>query len=126
MLGWLLKIINPISSITKQIIDWKVKQANAQTEQERIKAEVEIATLEAQKQVLLAEQTNPFTRMVRPLWAFAFIIYTWKVVVWDKVLGWGVTDPLDANMWGLMMVIAGAYFISRSAEKVVNKIWGIK
>jgi hypothetical protein len=123
MLGWLVSLINPVRSITEQLVKWKLKQADAKTEQARIEAEVEIATLEAQKQVVLAEQSNFFTRMVRPLWAFAFIIYTWKIVVWDKVLGWGVTDPLDKNMWGLMMVIAGAYFISRSAEKVVNKIW---
>lgn len=126
MLRWLLSLINPIKSVTKQIIDWKIKQSDAQTEQQRIEAEVQIANLEAQKQILLAEQSNFLTRMVRPLWALPFVIYTWKIVVYDKVMGWGVTDPLDEKMWGLMMLIAGAYFISRSAEKVVNKIWGLK
>lgn len=123
MIGWLLKLINPIRAITKQIVDLKVKQVNAETEQQRIAAEVELAALEAQKQLLIAEQSNFMTRMVRPLWALAFIIYTWKVIVWDKVFGLGVTDPLDEKMWGLMMLVAGAYFIGRSSEKIINRIW---
>src|SRR5262245_29482258 len=44
--------------------------------------------------LLAAEQGNAFTRWVRPAWAAPFVIYTWKVVVWDKVLGLGATDAL--------------------------------
>jgi len=101
----------------------RLEAVNAETEQKRIEAEENIKALEVQRDVLIAEQSNPVTRWVRPLWALAPIIYTWKIFVWDKVLGWGVTDPLDERMWGLMMLIAGSYFVSRSAEKIVNRIW---
>ena len=32
--------------------------------------------------------------MIRPLLALPVIIYLWKVIVWDKVLAWGTTDPI--------------------------------
>ena len=44
--------------------------------------------------VILAEQGRWYTAIVRPLLALPIVIYFWKVIVWDKVLGWGVTDPI--------------------------------
>jgi hypothetical protein len=60
--------------------------------------------------------------MVRPLFALPFILFTWKVVVWDKLLGWGITDPLDPKMWGVFMLVVGAYFGGRTVERATNII----
>jgi hypothetical protein len=35
--------------------------------------------------------------MIRPLLALPVIVYLWKVIVWDKVLGWGTTDAIAGN-----------------------------
>ncbi len=70
-----------------------------------------------QTQIILAEQNKWYTAMIRPLLALPIIIYVWKVVVWDKVLGWGVTDPLDQTMGWVLTTIVGAYFIGRAFEK---------
>jgi hypothetical protein len=43
-------------------------------------------------------------------------------VVYDKVLGWGTTDPLDPNMWNVFMAMVVAYFGGRSAEKVATTV----
>jgi hypothetical protein len=83
---------------------------------------------EVNAQVVIAEQGNWVTRSVRPLFALPFILFTWKVIVWDKLLaGWthGNTDPLDPQMWGVFMSIVIAFFGGRSVEKVADKIAGV-
>ena len=72
--------------------------------------------------ILKSEQGNWMTRWVRPVWAMPFILFTWKVVVWDKLLGWGTTDALDPRMWSVFMLMVAAYFGGRSAEKVATTI----
>ena len=48
------------------------------------------------------------------------IIYFWKVIVWDKVLGLGTTDPITGMIadWTGMIIIA--YVGGRSIEKVAR------
>lgn len=76
--------------------------------------------LEAKKlqaQIVIAEQNHWYTAMIRPLIATPIIIYMWKTIVWDKVLGWGVTDPLGSELSWAFTAIIGAYFIARPFEK---------
>ena len=76
------------------------------------KKEIE-AEIEARKQasaVIIAEQGRWYTACIRPLFAAPFIIFAWKIVVWDKVLKLGSTDPLDPNMWSVFLTVVGAYF----------------
>ena len=81
---------------------------------------VEMREQELKTELLVAEQGNWMTRWVRPAFALPFVIFTFKVIVWDKVLGLGTTDALDPNMWSVFMVIVGAYFGGRSIEKVAR------
>lgn len=58
----------------------------------------------------------------RALVCWAFAIFVLKVVVWDTVLGWGVTPPLKgmvADWGGAVMVM---WFGGRTVEKVA-RIW---
>jgi hypothetical protein len=71
-------------------------------------------------QVVIAEQGRWYTALPRPLFAFAFIIYVWKVVVFDKVLGLGATDPLSGDVAQWAMIVLTAYFGGRSIEKVAR------
>jgi hypothetical protein len=59
-------------------------------------------------------------RKPRPLFAAKFIIYVWKVVVWDKVLGLGTTDALSGDMSQWAMAVVTAYFGGRTLEKVAR------
>jgi Na+/glutamate symporter len=81
---------------------------------------VEQRERELDVELVKTEQGNWFTRMVRPLWAMPFVIYTWKVVVWDKVLGLGATDALTGFAATLALTIATAYFGGRTIEKVAR------
>lgn len=84
--------------------------------------DVEAQEREIQAKMVIAEQGNVITRSVRPLMAAPFIIFSWKVIVWDKVLGWGTTDPLDPKMWGVFMLVVGAYMGGRVIETGTSKI----
>ncbi|MGC1464308.1 MAG: hypothetical protein WA792_01100 [Pseudolabrys sp.] len=89
---------------------------------------VEQRESELAAQTVVTEQGRWFTALPRPLFAFAFVIYVWKVVVFDKVLGFwtnGTTDPLSGEMSQWAMIVLTAYFGGRSIEKVA-KILGKK
>lgn len=84
------------------------------------------AEIEARKSantVIIAEQGRWYTAMIRPLLAFPVIIYLWKVIVWDKVLGLGTTDAIggDVGVWAGMIVTT--YVGGRSLEKIAMTIW---
>jgi hypothetical protein len=83
-----------------------------------IEGQIEARKVEAS--ILREEQGWWVTALIRPLLALPFIIFTFKVVVWDKVFGWGVTDALDARMWDVFMLVVGAYFGGRTIEKVAR------
>lgn len=117
MFSFLMGLINPISAIAKGLTEAKVKSLDAETEQQRIAAEVVVDQLEARQAVLIAEQGSFVTRWIRPMFALPFIIYNFKVVVYDSVFGLGVTAELSNSYWQLQMIVFGAYFLTRGLEK---------
>src|SRR5215813_12067748 len=54
----------------------------------------EIEARRSANALIIAEQGRWYTAIIRPLLAAPVIIYLWKVIVWDKVLGLGTTDPI--------------------------------
>ncbi len=56
--------------------------------------------------------------MIRPLFAAPFIIFAFKVVVWDKVLRLGVTDALDPNFWSVFQTIVVSWLGLSAVERV--------
>jgi purine nucleoside phosphorylase len=81
---------------------------------------VEQRERELATQLVISEQGRWHTALPRPLFAFAFVIYAWKVVVWDKVLGLGTTGTLSEDMGQWATIVLTAYFGGRSIEKVAR------
>ena len=82
--------------------------------------EADIAARAEATRLLIAEQGHWYTAIIRPLFAAPFVIFAFKVVVWDKVLGWGVTDALDPNMWSVFQAIVVSYFGATAVERVAR------
>jgi hypothetical protein len=125
VLGWLGNLLG--GPFAKAAVDAYRAKLSAENTSEKIAADlaareldVETRERELATQTVIAEQGRWYTALPRPLFAFAFIIYVWKVVVFDKVLGWGTTDPLsdDVSQWA--MIVLTAYFGGRSLEKVAR------
>jgi hypothetical protein len=103
--GWL----DPISKIVGQIADAKVAMRNAQTEDERIASQERVNALNARRDILLATARSDW--WIRAGFALPFVIYNAKLVVWDKVLALGSTDPLSPDLKEIQMVCIGFYFL---------------
>jgi hypothetical protein len=125
MWQWLASFLTgPI--VNGAIAAYKAK-LDATNSQDRIAADLaakEIeAEIEARKQasaIILAEQGRWYTAIIRPLLAAPVIIYFWKVLVVDKVLGLGITDPITGMIADWTGMIITANVGGRSIEKVAR------
>jgi len=125
VLTWLGNLLG--GPFAKAAVDAYRAKLTADSTSEKIAADLAARELslnererELATQILLAEQGRWYTALPRPLFAAAFILYAWKVVVWDKVLGWGTTDPLSGDVAQWAMIVLTAYFGGRSLEKVAR------
>lgn len=123
MIGLVLKWLTGggIAAIGTELRGAYEAKLRATNDRERVEAEERIARLEAQQSVLIAEQGRWLTAWVRPAIALPFVVYLWKLVIYDKVLAWGSTDNLSPELWNLMMVVMGAYFLTRPIETVLRR-----
>ena len=86
--------------------------------------EAEISARKEASATIIAEQGRWYTAIIRPLLALPIIIYFWKVIVWDKVLGLGATDPLTGMVSDWAGTIVTAYVGGRTVEKVARTLGG--
>jgi hypothetical protein len=131
LFGWLGNLV--AGPLLQKALDAYRAKLTADNAAEKIAADLaarELAVEQREKEVdakiVIAEQGRWYTALPRPL--FAFIIYVWKVLVWDKVLAFwthGVTDSLSGGVAQWAMIVLTAYFGGRSLEKVA-RIWGRK
>jgi hypothetical protein len=125
LLGWLGQLLG--GPFAKAAVDaYRAKLASDNTS-EKVAADLAARELDIEQreqdvaaQVVVAEQGRWYTALPRPLFAAAFIIYTWKVVVWDKVLGLGSTPALSGEVAQWATAVLTAYFGGRSLEKVAR------
>lgn len=82
--------------------------------------QAEIAARHAAKEVIIAEQGHWYTAVIRPLFALPFVIFAWKVIVWDKVLKMGTTDAIDPNMWSVFMAVVASYFGLSAIDRIAK------
>ena len=105
-LGGIKGLLGLGTSIAGAIADAKIAAINAGTEAERIKAEERVKALEAR-----ARTHGRFESFARFAFAAPFIVYLWKLLVYDKVLSLGATDGLSGTLEYLLFVIVGYYFL---------------
>lgn len=139
LLGLIPGAFTTINGITNAISNERIRKIDAVTDQERIRADERIKSLEAKRSVLVAEagmsRTNAFLRA--SIGASVAIVIA-KLEVWDKVVGSFAgcagpmgsalecaifrTDPLDANQWAIITAVVGFYFLYEGAVNVTRII----
>jgi len=118
MFNFILKIIGiGLPSIIEQITKERTKQANAKTEQEKIQSEERIKVLESKREIILQSQKGKVEQWVRVAFAFPFIAYIWKLILWDKVFGLGSTDNLSPTLEYVMWTVLSGYFILSGLDR---------
>jgi hypothetical protein len=76
---------------------------------------------------LVAGEANPAARLVRryepdKLMGYCVAVYFCKLLVWDKVLGLGTTDPLAGFASVTSNLVVSFYFVKRGFENVARII----
>ena len=132
--GLISGIFGTVNHVTDALTNEKIALANAQTDNERIAAQERVNTLTLKRDVMISE--GAFTRLnvvMRFCLALCVLVIMAKIFIWDKSIGpfFGcvgrltapealecrsfVTDPLDPNLWHVVMVVIGFYFLSEAA-----------
>jgi hypothetical protein len=110
-------VLTGISNDLKEAYQAKLDAGN---DKERIAADERIAILEARKTSISLAQQSPVERWIRFGFAFPFVVYLNKLLIWDKVLGWGVTDSLSPELTQLFWIVIGGYFVDATVRGVMN------
>ena len=128
MLQWLASFLTP--QLVGGVIDAYKARLAAENASDATAADLAkaalLAEIEARRQaqaIVIAEQGRWWTAVIRPLLALPVVVFMWKAIVWDKVLGLGSTEPLtgDLDMWAGAIVTT--YVGGRSLEKIASTIW---
>src|SRR6187431_757668 len=125
MWSWLASLIggpvvNGLISAYKARLDASNTKDHIAADLAAKEIEAEIVARKEASAVIIAEQGRWYTAIIRPLLALPIVIYFWKVIVWDKVLGLGTTDPITGMIANWSGLIITAYVGGRSIEKVAR------
>ena len=105
-----------LKTITDSLSEAYKAKLVADTDDKKLAADIAIQELTAQRDLLLKEQDKILTSWVRPAFAgLAFILWA-KLIVWDTVLGLGVTILPSFVEW-FAVLIPTVYFTLRPGEK---------
>lgn len=119
-------LFGTVNGITAAISNAKIAQINATTQEEQIHASERVQTLSLQRDALIAESAHsPWIGRIQFLLALGPVSVLLKILTYDKALGqWtnGHTDALDPNLWNVVMVVLGFYFLSATTTSVVGRI----
>ena len=113
-------LVGGLPAVVSEISKQKVALANSDNEKTRIEAEENIKTLEMRRDIIIQSQKERWGEFVRFLWALPFIIYVWKLILWDKVFGMGATDPLSPTLEYILWTVLGGYFML-AATKIISR-----
>lgn len=113
--------------VIKGLIDAYQAHLTATTTDKKIAADLagqeiaaQTAETQVQTQLKVAEIGHPWE--VEKLFAYVTLIYYAKLLIWDKVLGLGTTDPLGGFAATAASLILGFYFSKRTFENVARII----
>ena len=121
MLGF-LKILNPIEAITKGLTEAYIARQHAETDEARLEAEERIATLQAQKELAIVATKHDKWYTPRRWVEAAVAIYIIKIIVWDTVLGWGVTPNPGEYVTGIVYLVSSFWFGGLIANRATDML----
>ena len=117
----LLTALTAAGRVARALARAEERKAEAKTDAARIEADLRISQLEARRAALIEGPGRVITRIVQLAWALPFVIFNFKVIVWDKVLSLGVTDPLGEFERNVGLVIVSFYFLTVGGASLLDR-----
>lgn len=122
--GVLPGLFTTVNGITAAISNEKIKALDATTDQARIASEERITSLQAKRDVMIAESgSSKINAIIRGSIGASVAFLMAKLYVWDKALGsltGGHTDPLSPELWQGVWAVTGFYFLYEGAVNTVR------
>lgn len=112
MLNFLSLLISPVTGALSTIFS---AFFNSKTAVAQAQAGVETTAIQSTASI---ETRWWFVAAIISLWAMVFLIYDAKLVLWDKVLGLGVTDPLSSELTTVHLTIVGGLFLHSLVRRI--------
>ncbi len=122
--GLISGLFGTINGITNAISNEKIALITAKTQEEQIATNERIDALRQRRDVLIADAAHGSLDIwIRSTIAIGPALYLFKIFVIDKVFGFifhTSTDRLDDNLWQVIMVVLGFYFLSETSTRVAR------
>lgn len=103
-------------SIASELNDAYQAKLNAANDEQRIAADVAIAKANARVAAQTQGAGSFWAKVMRAGFAIPFILYNGKLIIWDKMLGWGTTDPLSPYLETVGWMVIGFYFLDNTVR----------
>jgi hypothetical protein len=105
-------LFSTLNGITAALSNEKIALINATTDREKAEIQERTSALQATQAVLIAESAKSNIPMLVQLgMTLPVMIIMAKVLLWDKMLGWGSTDNLSLQEWYLVYAVYGFWFV---------------
>lgn len=127
ILSWLASFLS--APIVNGVIDGYKAKLAAGNDKDRIAVDLAARELEVQRVEIEAQNTLRIAQIGKwyepeKLFAYIIVIYFAKVIIWDKVFGWGTTDPINGMVAEWAMMVMMFYFGKRGVENVAKIVAG--
>lgn len=105
-------LFTTVNTVSNNLSNERINLQNATTDRERNEIQERISALNATQAVLVAESAKSKVPVyVQMLATLPWVLYIAKVVIWDKMLGWGSTPTLSPQEWYLCYLVYGFWFV---------------
>lgn len=122
----ILSLLNPLGALKDGLVAAQKQWLDANNDASRLKAEENMAYFKGQIELAVAASRYDKWYSVRSLIGYCVVTLVAKLLIWDTVLGWGVTpNPGQLVMW-ITVTVIGFYFASKTAIDVARIIRGGK
>lgn len=120
----ILSLLNPLGALKDGLVAAQKQWLDANNDASRLKAEENMAYFKGQIELAVAASRYDKWYSVRSLIGYCVVTLVAKLLIWDTVLGWGVTpNPGQLVMW-ITVTVIGFYFASKTAIDVARIIRG--
>ena len=128
MLSWLQPLFNFLGGpIIQGMIDAYKAKLTAETDLDKMRTDLAVQELslqakeaELQTQYRIAEIGHWYEP--DKLMGYSVAVYLAKLLIWDKVLGWGTTDPLVGWVETTANLVVSFFFAKRGIENAIKII----
>lgn len=137
--GLIPGLFTTVQGITNAITNEKIKLAQSQNESDRIAAQEKIDSLQAKRDVLIAESgSSKLNAVIRACFGLVALGVIAKLLLWDKVIGSFMgcagqaghaiscatytTDAIDPSQWTVVTAAIGFYFVYEGAVNATRII----